>query len=236
MSYIKDKKAILFDFGDTLASTVPTYPDRIRIALNELDFKFTEKEYFSAFQYADFIIYKEYLNDSLITSSIYQKKLVSIILDELGIDMDTDEAWSQIRINMSKTEYSRILLPGAKELLSGLRESGYRLGIVSNNDGKTAEKCEQVGIAEYFKIIIDSTNVKLIKPDKNIFLLASQKLGTEPKDMLHIGDLYGADILGAMNAGIETIWINRKDGIDYEEINVLQARDLLELSELLELS
>ena len=35
---IKNKKAIFFDFGDTIASTVPTYPDRIRIALCEIGF------------------------------------------------------------------------------------------------------------------------------------------------------------------------------------------------------
>ena len=236
MTYIKDKKAIIFDFGDTLASTVPTYPDRIRIALSEIGFNFNEKDYFSAFQYADFNIYKEYLRDKVITSSIYQKKLISIILNELEINMDTEEAWSKIRINMSASQYSRILLPGAEKLLAGLRKSGFRLAIISNNDGKTEEKCAQVGIADYFEIIIDSTNVNLIKPDKNIFLLASQKLGTEPKDMLHIGDLYGADILGARNAGIDTLWINRKDGIDYEGLNVKQVKDLLELTKLLELS
>jgi len=236
MTGIKNKKAIIFDFGDTLASTVPTYPDRIRIALSDTGFEFDEKHYFSAFQYADYIIYKEYLDDQKISSSIYQKKLISIILRELEINMETEEAWSHIRRNMSISEYKRILLPGAEELLNYLSKSGFRLAVISNNDGKTAEKCEQVGIAQYFEIIIDSTNVNIIKPDKDIFLLASQKLGIDTLDMLHIGDLYGADILGARNAGIETIWLNHKEGINYEGINVKQVKDLLELSELFKLT
>ena len=57
---LKNKKAVFFDFGDTLASTVPTYPDRIRIALLEIGFNFTEEQYFRAFQYADYQIYKNY--------------------------------------------------------------------------------------------------------------------------------------------------------------------------------
>jgi len=231
MINIRNKKAIFFDFGDTIASTIPTYPDRIRIALIEAGNKFTEKQYFRAFQYADYIIFKDYIDDKTISSSIYQKKLISIILRELGINMEPEEAWNHIRLNLSKSEYKRILLPGAKKLLKDLNNSGFKLAVISNNDGKTEEKCEQVGIAEYFELIIDSTNVKIIKPDKNIFLLASRMLGIDTKDILHIGDLYGADIMGARNAGIDTIWINNKDGIDYEEIKVKQVKDLLELSE-----
>jgi putative hydrolase of the HAD superfamily len=137
---------------------------------------------------------------------------------------------------MAKSGYKRQLLPGAEELLKDLSKSGFKLAVISNNDGKTAEKCEQLGIAKYFELIIDSTNVNIIKPDKDIFLLASEKLGIDTKDILHIGDLYGADILGARNAGIDTIWINHKDGINYEEIKVTQVSNLLELSGLFKLT
>ena len=233
---IKNKKAIFFDFGDTIASTVPTYPDRIRIALCEIGFEFTEKQYFRAFQYADYIIYKEYFDDQIISSAIYQKKIISIILRELGINMETEEAWNHINRKMAKSGYKRKLLPGAEELLKDLSKSGFKLAVISNNDGKTAEKCEQLGISKYFELIIDSTNVNTIKPDKDIFLLASEKLGIDTKDILHIGDLYGADILGARNAGIDTVWINHKDGINYEGIKVIQVSNLLELSGLFKLT
>ena len=233
---IKNKKAIFFDFGDTIASTVPTYPDRIRIALCEIGFEFTEKQYFRAFQYADYIIYKEYFDDQIISSAIYQKKIISIILRELGINMETGKAWNHINRKMAKSGFKRKLLPGAEELLKDLSKSGFKLAVISNNDGKTAGKCEQLGIAKYFELIIDSTNVNIIKPDKDIFLLASEKLGIDTKDILHIGDLYGADILGARNAGIDTIWINHKDGINYEGIKVIQVSNLLELSGLFKLT
>lgn len=233
---IKSKKAVFFDFGDTLASTVPSYPDRIRLALIEMGFNITEKQYFSAFQCADYTIYKEYIQEQNISSSIYQNKLFSILLYELGIKIDIKEARTQIKQKLAKSKFTRQLLPGAEELLKGLSASGYRLSVISNNDGKTAEKCEEVGITGYLELIIDSTNVKKIKPDKDIFLLASGRLGIDTKDILHIGDLYGADVMGATNAGIDVIWVNHKEGVNYEGIDITEVKDLFELSKLFQLS
>lgn len=234
---IKNKKAIFFDFGDTLASTEPTYPDRIRIALLDLGFKFTEDQYFSAFQYADYQIYKNYIKERRVNSKIYQKTLISTIIDQLGINIETEKAAKLIKQKMATgTGLTRMLLPGADTLLKGLSESGYKLAIISNNDGKTESKCAEVGIKKYFELIIDSTKVKKIKPDKEIFLLASKELGIETKDILHVGDLYGADILGAGNAGIDTVWVNAKNGINYDKIDVNEVINLTELSHLFELS
>ncbi len=229
---LKNKKAVFFDFGDTLASTVPTYPDRIRIALLEIGFNFTEEQYFRAFQYADYQIYKNYIKEELITSKIYQKTLFSIVMDELGIKMELEEARCLINKKMSGAVVTRKLLPGAEELLGLLHDSGYVLSVISNNDGKTVEKCKEVGIEKYMELIIDSTNVDKIKPDREIFLLASKKLGIDTKDIVHIGDLYGADVLGSLNAGIDVIWINHKDGKDYDGLDILQVKNLPELTDL----
>ena len=229
---LKNKKAVFFDFGDTLASTVPTYPDRIRIALLEIGFEFTEEQYFRAFQYADYQIYKNYIKEKLITSKIYQKTLFSIVMDELGINMELEEARSLINKKMSEAVVTRKLLPGAEELLGTLYDSGYVLSVISNNDGKTVEKCKEVGIEKYMELIVDSTIVNKIKPDREIFLLTSKKLGIDTKDIVHIGDLYGADVLGALNAGIDIIWINHKDGKNYDGLDILQVKNLVELTDL----
>ena len=233
MLNIKNKKAVFFDFGDTLASTVPTYPDRIRIALLEMGFEFSVQEYFSAFQFADYQIYNNYIKDGEITSKIYQQSLFSIIIDKLGINMEVEEARQLVNKKMSSgMGLKRVLLPGAEELLREVYDLGYTLAIISNNDGKTAEKCEQVGIDKYFQIIIDSTKVNRIKPDRGIYLLASRELGIDTNDIVHIGDLYGADVLGARNAGIETVWLNSRNGINYDGIDVLEVESLQEISEL----
>ncbi len=232
MNDIKNKKTISFDFGDTVASTAPSYPDRIKIALQDLDYNFSDEQFFRAYQYADYIIFKNYLNDGKISSAIYQKTLYSILLEELEIGIGIDEARRLISNKMADSNYTRELLPGADELLKHLYNSGYKLCVISNNDGKTAEKCEGVGISDYLDLIIDSTSVKKIKPDKDIFHLASRQLGIDTKDILHIGDLYGADVLGALNAGIDAIWINNKDGINYEGINIKQVKSLTEIMEL----
>ena len=232
MSTFKNKKAIFLDFGDTIASTVPTYPDRVRISLLNMGFDFTTKDYFNAFQYGDYVIYKKYMEEGKVSSYLYQQTMTEILIEELSLNMQFDNPLERIKNELKNIEFTRELLPGARELLDNLYEKGYKLGIISNNDGKTRQKCEELGIDNFFEVIIDSTNVRKIKPDKKIFDLATGRLGIETKDIVHIGDLYGADILAGRNAGLDVIWINHRKGLNYENIEVKQVENLFELIEL----
>ena len=101
----------------------------------------------------------------------------------------------------------RVTMPGAGDLILRLHDRGYRLGIVSNNDGCTREKCREVGIEPFFSFILDSTLEGIMKPDPRIFARALEQAGAEPAEVLHVGDLYGCDILGARAAGIPAVWL-----------------------------
>jgi putative hydrolase of the HAD superfamily len=49
------------------------------------------------------------------------------------------------------------------------------------------------------------------KPDVRIFQAAAQRLGLQPAQILHVGDDANLDVLGALNAGMQTAWVNRAD-------------------------
>jgi len=47
------------------------------------------------------------------------------------------------------------------------------------------------------------------KPDARIFHAAAQAAGVQPHEVLHVGDDVALDVLGGLNAGMQTVWVNR---------------------------
>ena len=69
---------------------------------------------------------------------------------------------------------------------------------------------------------------------KNIFKIALNECDINNDEVIHIGDNYDADIIGANSVGIDTIWLNRKE----EELNHDTASPnyiIFKLSELISL-
>ena len=96
--------------------------------------------------------------------------------------------------------------------LETLRRQGYRLGIISNSadDHNTQSLIDAAGIREYFDFILSSSTAGIRKPNPRIFQMALEKMQVRPERTAMIGDVLGADVLGARNAGIFSIWITRR--------------------------
>ena len=62
---------------------------------------------------------------------------------------------------------------------------------------------------DYFEIIIDSTVEGVSKPAPAIFELALERMKISPSEAAHVGDMYGADVMGARDAGMAPVWYNR---------------------------
>jgi putative hydrolase of the HAD superfamily len=96
---------------------------------------------------------------------------------------------------------------GAREVLDELRRRGYRLGVISNADGRVRDLLEQAGVAALLEFILDSSEVGVEKPDPLIFEAAASHLGLPASECAYIGDIYEIDILGARGAGLYPILI-----------------------------
>jgi putative hydrolase of the HAD superfamily len=98
--------------------------------------------------------------------------------------------------------------PGTPEGLDRLREAGYRLGVVSNSDGRVEEALAAAGIRDRFEVVIDSQLVGMEKPDPRIFALALERLGMASAEALYVGDTYEVDVIGARRAGLEVVLLD----------------------------
>ena len=96
--------------------------------------------------------------------------------------------------------------------LQGLRDAGFKLGIVSNWDTPLDPLLERLGIVDYFDAIVAShdARVRSEKPDPHIFNYALAAVGVSAEETVHIGDTYEADIVGARNVGIRPILLDRE--------------------------
>jgi len=93
-------------------------------------------------------------------------------------------------------------IPGAAETVSGLREAGIRVAVVSNSDGSVAGSLETAGLAHLFEMIVDSALVGVHKPDPAIFHLALEHLGLDGGSVWYVGDSAYHDLGGARAAGL----------------------------------
>ncbi|MFM8320083.1 MAG: HAD family hydrolase [Chloroflexota bacterium] len=96
--------------------------------------------------------------------------------------------------------------------LQRLQALNYRLGLISNaaDDPNTQVLVDKGGFRPYFELIVSSAAQGIRKPNPQIFHTALQALGAPPQRAVMVGDTLGADILGARNAGIFSIWITRR--------------------------
>lgn len=111
--------------------------------------------------------------------------------------------------------------PGTAEALAELRERGYRLGVISNADGRVEALLGSVGLAGYFDFILDSHVVGIEKPDPRIFRLGCERAGSRPEETVYVGDIYEIDVVGARAVGMRTFLVDPLDrwtALDCERI------------------
>ncbi|OGN99386.1 MAG: hypothetical protein A2Y89_00485 [Chloroflexi bacterium RBG_13_51_18] len=106
----------------------------------------------------------------------------------------------------------------------------YALGLLSNGNSYP-ERC---GLDNIFRFVVFAQDCGVEKPAPEFYRIAVEKSGFKKEELLHVGDSLENDAIGANNAGIRSVWLNRQPSllephakIDYE------IRTLTELLEFL---
>jgi putative hydrolase of the HAD superfamily len=122
-----------------------------------------------------------------------------------------------------------LLFPFAIEMLEYLTDKGYDLHLITNGFEKTQHcKLQHSGLASFFKEVITSEGSNSIKPKKEIFEYAFKKTNSAPEKSIMIGDSIDADIQGAINAGIDQVYVNHLN----EKTDVVPTYTIYSLKEL----
>lgn len=89
----------------------------------------------------------------------------------------------------------------ALELLS----KRFPMAAISNGNADV----QRVGLGRYFPHAFSAHVLGVAKPDVRIFHAASNALRMQPNEVLHVGDDAHLDVVGALGAGMQTVWLNR---------------------------
>ncbi len=95
------------------------------------------------------------------------------------------------------------------EILNYLKDKNYSIHIITNGFEQTQwSKLNNSQLAGYFTHVITSETSNSMKPQKEIFEYAMKKTNSSIEDCIMIGDNPNADIQGALNAGMDNVFVN----------------------------
>jgi len=134
-------------------------------------------------------------------------------LEHFGID-PTGVAPEAIADTVKEIEDASLLadlqlLPGVRETIPRLVESGCRLGLISDTSLTPGRILRQYlakdGLLEYFTALTFSDETGYPKPDPRMFTATLEQLRAEPEQAAHVGDTPRTDIAGAKALGMVAI-------------------------------
>lgn len=176
------------------------------------------------------LMWEEYRLGKIDKSTLRDKRFAFTFWD-MGLEAElAPKELSEQYIQISPRK--KHLFPHAHETLSYL-QSKYTLHIITNGFTEVQYiKLNASDLEKYFSEIIISEHTGFKKPDINIFLHSMEKAKAVADECLMIGDGLEVDILGAQNAGWDSVYFN-PDKIPHEEKVTYEITSLDELQNLL---
>lgn len=138
------------------------------------------------------------------------------LIARTGITAQAENCARTYEDNLSQGHY---FMPGAPEALEALSKR-YKLYLASNGTARIqAGRLQSANISHHFQEIFISQTIGANKPDKAYFDACFAKIpGFDPKRAMIVGDSLTSDILGGIQAGIATCWVNPQKKPGREDI------------------
>ena len=123
---------------------------------------------------------------------------------------DDEDAGTLEAARLAALEQYYVLYDDALPCIRALRERNLLIGLITNNDAvHQRRKIETVGLDRLVDTTVISGELGISKPDARIFAHACARLGVAPHEAMHVGDAPYADALGAHDAGLRAVWLDR---------------------------
>ena len=208
-------KAIFFDFYNTIAKFNPSREELQVTACETFGIRVIQQGIIKGYGMAD----------SYMAEQVSMKPLRSMTVKELdeffaeyqtlilkGSEIAVDKSIAlAIVTELRKLPKGFSLFEDVIPVLNKLKQEGFKLGLISNNEGHMQTIIESVGLYDAMDVFINAEQVSRGKPYPEIFLEALNRAEVEPNESVYIGDQYGTDIKGSRNVGMLPVLIDRDD-------------------------
>ena len=207
----KKYRHLFFDLDHTLWD----FDANAKEALGELYLHFKLQElvvspfddFYSTYLHHNAIIWDRYHKGFITVEELKWKRMQRTLLDFKVGNEELARAMSEKFLEILPTK--KKLFDYTTEILDYLIEKKYVLHLLTNGFEKTQwSKITNSNIDKYFTNVITSEISSSIKPSKEMFDYAITKAGATIDESIMIGDNPDADIQGAINAGMDSIFVN----------------------------
>jgi putative hydrolase of the HAD superfamily len=213
-------RAVLFDAGHTLVTIRPSTGHHYAAAAREIaGFDAPAEDYEAAFgRVMDAAMHDVFapappgeIDDAL--EHRRWQRFSDLLFREMGVLDHRDALWQRLfRVFTDRENW--IPYKDTFPAIEALRARGLKLAIVSNWSTHITPILHHRGLIEPFDAVIGSCHVGVEKPHPEIFRLALDALGVDAAEAIHVGDNPFADVVGARNAGIRPLLLDRHDRLE----------------------
>ena len=198
---MKNKKYLLFDADNTLYDFSATE----KLALSKVFEEFgIPADLLPVYHEGNRKCWEMYEKGEMTLEKLENERF-HIFLKAIGSNEDPDLVGSAYSRYLGE---AGIMIDGAIDLLERL-EKEYHLCLITNGIANIQrERIRRTDTARFFRKIFISQEIGYAKPDKRFFDYVLTSLGTDKESCIVIGDSLTSDIQGALNAGIESVYIS----------------------------
>jgi len=97
------------------------------------------------------------------------------------------------------------VFPEVRPALHALRRNYCVIAVTNGN-----ANLDTIGIGDLFHDVVSAASAGCAKPAREIFDVAVKAGGADAGQTLHVGDHPEVDVVGAKNAGLKSVWVNRE--------------------------
>ena len=152
-------------------------------------------------------LWEHYRKGQIRQDELRVKRMKLALLDFKIADEDLSQKMNVLFLDLLPTR--NLLFPHTKEILHYLADKNYELHLITNGfETVQHSKLKYSGLDVFFKEVITSEGSNSIKPNKEIFEYAFKKTNAKLSTSIMIGDTIEVDIQGAINAGIDQVFVN----------------------------
>ena len=225
-------KAVFFDLYQTLIDYNPPRGKVLARIISDYGIIITADALRRPINIADEFIYEEFSRLPIGKRSENEQKTLfaryqTILLEEAGIKPTADLIRNNI-VKMQQVKFKRVLFNDVLPSLERFKQNGIILGLISNVDSDIKPLFDELGLTPLLQVVITSLDVGYRKPQPEIFKEAARRAGVETDESMYIGDQYQIDVLGAKEAGMQGVLLDR-NGFFSEDTEELIIKDLYQL-------
>lgn len=158
-----------------------------------------EREHFAAFA-AGAITFEEQRRRRL-------RAFLPLVTSARVVEEDLDALFAEYA---TVYESHWVAFDDAVEVLDDLAAAGYVLGVLTNGQrAQQVAKLARIGLLDRFGVVVASSELPAGKPDPHAFTVLCQRLGAAPGSVMFVGDDPVTDVAGALDAGLQAVFIDR---------------------------